>query len=54
MTELRLAPPTLSAIERLAAHHEATRFDCGRPDLNRFLQRFALPGQKAGSSSTLV
>ena len=52
MTE---APPRpgLSAIEKLT-DHDVTAFDCGNPDLNRFLQRFALPNQYASSSQTYV
>jgi len=46
--------PALSGIEKLAAHHDITIFDCGKPDLNQFLQRFALPSQQANSSQTYV
>jgi GNAT superfamily N-acetyltransferase len=46
--------PGLSIIEKLAAYHVRTPFDCGKPDLNQFLQRFALPSQQANSSQTYV
>jgi GNAT superfamily N-acetyltransferase len=44
----------LSAIEKLTVQHDVTAFDCGRPELNQFLQRFALPSQQANSSQTYV
>jgi GNAT superfamily N-acetyltransferase len=44
----------LSAIEKLAAHHDASGFDCGKPDLNQFLKRFALASQQADSAQTYV
>ena len=53
MTESALARSSL-AIEKLAAHHDAAAFDCGRSALNQFLQRFALPSQQANSSQTYV
>jgi GNAT superfamily N-acetyltransferase len=43
-----------SGVEKLAAHHNVEAFDCGKEPLNRFLQRFALLGQKTGSSQTYV
>jgi GNAT superfamily N-acetyltransferase len=48
------APPALARAEKLAAYHDVSSFDCGRPDLNQFLQRFALPSQQASSSQTYV
>ena len=44
--------PALTGIDKLAAHHDTEAFDCGRPDLNQFLQRFALIGEQADSSRT--
>jgi GNAT superfamily N-acetyltransferase len=54
LTESPPARPGLTAIEKLAAHHDVTPFDCGSPDLNRFLHRFALASQQANSSQTYV
>lgn len=54
MTESALARPGLAAIEKLTARHDTAAFDCGRRDLNHFLQRFALVGQHANSSQTYV
>jgi GNAT superfamily N-acetyltransferase len=44
----------LSAVEKLNASHEFDAFDCGKEPLNRFVQRFALSSQKAGSAQTYV
>jgi len=44
----------LSGIEKLGAGHEVDAFDCGKEPLDRFLQRFALTNQKAGSAQTYV
>lgn len=44
----------LSPIEPLSIDHNVAKFDCGTPDLNLFLQRFALPNQQANSSRTYV
>jgi GNAT superfamily N-acetyltransferase len=54
LTESAPQRSALSAVEKLAAHHGVTAFDCGRPELNQFLQRFALLGQQANSSQTYV
>jgi GNAT superfamily N-acetyltransferase len=54
LTESALARPALGRIEKLAAHHDARAFDCGRQELNQFLQRFALPSQQSNSSKTYV
>jgi GNAT superfamily N-acetyltransferase len=43
-----------SDVEKLTTQHEVMAFDCGRPALNQFLQRFALPAQYAGSAQTYV
>ena len=44
----------LSPVEKLAAHHEVDPFDCGKEPLDRFLKRFALANQNAGSARTYV
>jgi GNAT superfamily N-acetyltransferase len=41
-------------IEKLRADHAVGSFDCGREELNRFLTRFALTNQQAGSAQTYV
>ena len=41
-------------VEKLRADHELTAFDCGKEELNRFLQRFALANQQANSTQTYV
>ncbi len=41
-------------IEKLRRDHAVDGFDCGREALNRFLIRFALPGQQAGASQTYL
>ena len=41
-------------VEKLRADHELTAFDCGKEELNRFLQRFALANQRANSTQTYV
>jgi GNAT superfamily N-acetyltransferase len=41
-------------IEKLHSGHHVDSFDCGQEDLNRFLLRFALTSQQAGSSNTFV
>jgi GNAT superfamily N-acetyltransferase len=41
-------------IEKLQRTHEIETFDCGQPDLNRFLIRHALQAQQANSSQTYV
>lgn len=44
----------LGPVEKLRADHELTTFDCGKEELNRFLQRFALANQQANSTQTYV
>jgi GNAT superfamily N-acetyltransferase len=44
----------LSAVEKLTASHALDAFDCGKEPLNRYLERFALPNQKASSAQTYV
>ncbi len=41
-------------IEKLARRHAVDGFDCGEEALNRFLLRFALPGQQANASQTYL
>lgn len=41
-------------IEKLRPDHTVVGFECGREELNRFLIRFALTNQQAGSSQTYV
>ncbi len=41
-------------VEKLNASHDLSRFDCGKEPLNRFVQRYALVGQKTGSAQTYV
>lgn len=41
-------------IAKLQRHHAVDAFDCGRADLNRFLQHYALPNQHSGGSQTYV
>ena len=44
----------LSPVEPLTPHHIVDSFDCGKPSLDHFLQRFALINQKTGSARTYV
>jgi hypothetical protein len=44
----------LGPIEKLRADHDLTSLDCDKDDLNRFLQRYALPNQQANSAQTYV
>jgi GNAT superfamily N-acetyltransferase len=41
-------------IQKLDRTHIADNFDCGYDDLNRFISRFALNSQSAGSAQTYV
>jgi GNAT superfamily N-acetyltransferase len=41
-------------IEKLQRTYETETFDCGQPELNRFLIRHALQAQQANSSQTYV
>ncbi len=45
---------SFTAVRKLDASHEVDAFDCGKEPLNRFLQRYALVNQKAGSAQTYV
>jgi GNAT superfamily N-acetyltransferase len=42
------------AVEKLRREHQVEAFDCGQPDLNRFLIRHALSSQLANASQTYV
>jgi len=42
------------AVEKLRPEHVVADFDCGSAELNRFLARFALINQRAGSAQTYV
>lgn len=44
----------LGRVEKLSAAHSVEAFDCGKEPLDRFLKRFALANQKAGSAQTYV
>lgn len=41
-------------IEKLQQRHTVDTFDCGREELNRFLQQYALQNQHSGGSQTYV
>lgn len=43
-----------SPIRKLAASDHVDSFDCGQPDLNRYLQRYAWNNQKANSAQTYI
>lgn len=40
--------------EPIAKHHDRTRFDCGVPDLNRYLAKFARQNHESGGAKTFV
>lgn len=41
-------------VEKLRLDHPIDSFDCGREELNRYLQRFAWQNQQAGAAQTYV
>ena len=43
-----------SAIEKIRADHDSESFDCGKPALNQFLQRFAFASHRAHTAQTYV
>jgi len=45
---------TLIGIEKLRSDHDTDTFDCGKPDLNNFLKRFALSNQRSNLSQTYI
>lgn len=47
-------PGSLSAVELLAAQHSTEEFDCGKPELDDWLKRFALLNQGTGTARTYV
>ncbi|WP_372425556.1 GNAT family N-acetyltransferase [Salinarimonas chemoclinalis] len=51
---MTVATEALRAIEPLRGDHDVETFSCGREALDRFLKRFALTNQKAGSARTFV
>ena len=44
----------LSPIEKLTRNHNVSSFDCGKPSLNDWLQRFALTNQQSDAARTYV
>lgn len=49
-----MSAPRFSAARKLEASDGVDAFDCGVPELNTFLQRFAWVGQKAHGAQTYV
>jgi GNAT superfamily N-acetyltransferase len=47
-------PALYAPVRKLAAADRVDGFDCGQPELNQFLQRYALVNQKANSAQTYV
>lgn len=45
---------SLISIEKLHGNHDTENFDCGKPELNNFLKRFAFSSQRANFSQTYV
>jgi hypothetical protein len=41
-------------VEKLRADHPVQEFDCGREELNRYLQRYTSPNQQAGAAQTYL
>jgi GNAT superfamily N-acetyltransferase len=41
-------------VEKLRPGHKVEDFDCGRPELNRYLLRYAWANQQAGAAQTYV
>ena len=44
----------LSRPEPLLGRHRVTDFDCGSPELNTYLAKYALPNHQAGAAKTFV
>jgi predicted N-acetyltransferase YhbS len=44
----------LTSVIKIGIEHDVESFDCGRPELNRFLKRYAIVNQKANSAQTYV
>lgn len=47
------APP-FSPVEKIRFDHDTEAFDCGKAELNRFLNRFAFVNQRAHTAQTYV
>lgn len=45
---------SLAGIAKLHFDHDTENFDCGKPELNDFLRRFALGNQRANLAQTYV
>lgn len=41
-------------IEKLSASHNLSAFDCGRPELNQFIKKYAWQNQQANSVQTYI
>ena len=44
----------LKPVEKIGPQHDTEPFDCGRPELNRFLKRYAVLSQKSNTAQTYV
>ncbi len=44
----------ISAVEKLAAHHQVHDFKCGKNSIDLFIRKYALANQRADSSQTYV
>jgi hypothetical protein len=42
----------LTPIVKIGIRQDTESFDCGRPELNRFLKRYAVINQKANTAQT--
>lgn len=49
-----MSSTSYDSVRKLAAGDNVDLFDSGQPDLNQFLQRFALTNQRASSAQTYV
>jgi GNAT superfamily N-acetyltransferase len=47
-------PAPLSAVEKLSKNHILDHFDCGKPQLDDWLKRFALANQQSDAARTYV
>ena len=45
---------SFTPVQKIGFQHDTEPFDCGQSELNRFLKRYALVSQKAGSAQTYV
>jgi GNAT superfamily N-acetyltransferase len=48
------SPLYVSSVEKLAVHHQAADFKCGKNSLDLFIRKYALVNQRADSSQTYV